>query len=113
MRGWRCARGRPGWRAADVDAAIDAGEVVVSWLCRGTLHMVHRDDYAWLHALTAAPGGRTTGAGSAQEGVKDPERAVKVVVKALAGRSDAAQRAGRTVAAAGIQARARRWSTSC
>ncbi len=27
--------------------------VVISWLCRGTLHLVRRDDLAWLHGLTA------------------------------------------------------------
>jgi hypothetical protein len=26
---------------------------VISWLCRGTLHLVAREDYPWLHALTA------------------------------------------------------------
>ena len=28
-------------------------ELVVSWLCRGTLHLVCSADYWWLHALTA------------------------------------------------------------
>jgi len=27
--------------------------MVVSWLCRGTLHLVRASDYPWLHALTA------------------------------------------------------------
>jgi hypothetical protein len=70
--------------AADVDAAIDGAEVVVSWLCRGTLHMVHRDDYAWIHALTAPPVVTMNQRRLEQEGVRDPERAVAIVLKALA-----------------------------
>jgi hypothetical protein len=31
----------------------DARELVVSWLCRGTLHLVRSVDYWWLHALNA------------------------------------------------------------
>lgn len=49
-----------GCAAADVDLALtDRRSVVVSWLCRGTLHLVRAADYPWLHALTApriAPG---------------------------------------------------------
>ena len=39
-------------RAIDVDAALNDGRLVVSWLNRGTLHLVARDDYWWLHELT-------------------------------------------------------------
>ncbi|MTD44444.1 winged helix DNA-binding domain-containing protein [Conexibacter sp. W3-3-2] len=42
-----------GLTAADVDAAMDDRTVVVSWFNRGTLHLVHRDDHAWLLGLTA------------------------------------------------------------
>jgi hypothetical protein len=49
-----------GCTAHDVDAALtDRRSLVVSWLCRGTLHLVQAADYPWLHALTApriAPG---------------------------------------------------------
>jgi len=37
------ARGAPRWSDA----------LVTSWLLRGTLHAVHRDDFWWLHALCA------------------------------------------------------------
>src|SRR4051794_21031621 len=37
------ARGAAGWSDA----------LVTSWLLRGTLHVVHRDDFWWLHALCA------------------------------------------------------------
>jgi hypothetical protein len=40
--------------ASDVDAALtDRRTLVVSWLLRGTLHLVRSTDYWWLHALTA------------------------------------------------------------
>lgn len=43
-----------GCTAHDVDAALtDRRSLVVSWLCRGTLHLVQATDYPWLHALTA------------------------------------------------------------
>jgi hypothetical protein len=43
-----------GCSASDVDAAMtQRREILVSWLCRGTLHLVRSADYWWLHALTA------------------------------------------------------------
>jgi hypothetical protein len=92
-----------GVTAADVDAALNDAEVVISWLCRGTLHMVHRDDYAWLHSLTAPPVATMNHTRLKQEGVNNPERAVKIVLQALAAdgpqlRGELAER----VAAAGI-----------
>ena len=53
-RGFRMAiRARTaGVRAADVDAALNDGRGVVSWFNRGTLHLVSREDYWWLHELT-------------------------------------------------------------
>jgi hypothetical protein len=39
---------------ARLGAMPEAGDdLVVTWLMRGTLHLVHRDDLAWLHAITA------------------------------------------------------------
>ena len=78
------ARSR-GLTAADVDTSLDKGECVVTWLNRGTLHLVLADDYPWLHALTAP----TLLAGNArrlaQEGVPPDkaERGVAAVRKAL------------------------------
>jgi Winged helix DNA-binding domain len=54
-RGFRLAvRARTvGTTAADVDAALSTSRtLVVSWLNRGTLHLVHADDFWWLHDLT-------------------------------------------------------------
>lgn len=86
-RGFRLAvRSRTdGVRAADVDAALDAGELVVGWLNRGTLHLVRRHDYWWLHALTAARQRTGNRRRLAQEGVDDVHAAngVEVVAEAL------------------------------
>jgi hypothetical protein len=72
-----------GLTRADVHAALDSGELVISWLNRGTLHLVHRDDFAWLHALTAPTTITANRRRLAQEGVTDPERGVRAIAKAL------------------------------
>lgn len=46
------ARGT-GFGASAVDAALARGELVVTWLFRGTLHLVAAEDHGWLLALTA------------------------------------------------------------
>ena len=89
LRGARLAvRSRStGLRSADVDAALADREVVVGWLNRGTLHLVRREDYWWLHALTAP----TLKSGNArrleQEGVspQQAEVAVAAVLSELEG----------------------------
>lgn len=74
-----------GTTAAEVDRLLTGGTLVVGWLMRGTLHMVDREDYWWLHGLTApgrlAANRRRLG----QEGVSpdDAERAVAVIERAL------------------------------
>ena len=53
------ARGAAG-NAAEVDAALTTDRsLVAGWLLRGTLHLVAREDYAWLHALTASQSAAT------------------------------------------------------
>ena len=73
--------------AAAVDAALDEERsLVISWLGRGTLHLVGREDYPWLLGLTA-PGRQAGGARRlAQEGIgaDDAARAVAIVERALA-----------------------------
>ena len=45
-----------GLALADIDRALtDERTLLVSWLNRGTLHLVRPDDYWWLHALTTPP----------------------------------------------------------
>lgn len=42
-----------GLTAGDVDVALtDDRTLLITWLNRGTLHLVCSEDYAWLHALT-------------------------------------------------------------
>jgi DNA glycosylase AlkZ-like len=75
-----------GLSAADVDAALARRSLVVSWLNRGTLHLVSAEDYWWLHPLTN-PQLRTGNASRlAQEGVPpdDAERGVAALRAALA-----------------------------
>ncbi len=44
-----------GVTAADVDRALsEERSLLITWLNRGTLHLVRSEDYPWLHALTAA-----------------------------------------------------------
>jgi uncharacterized protein YcaQ len=73
--------------AADVDRALSEDRsLVISWLNRGTLHLVASDDYPWLHALTAPPHFTSTMRRLAQDGVSpgEVERGVAVITAALA-----------------------------
>src|SRR5262252_8882178 len=72
--------------AADVDAALTQDRsVVVTWLNRGTLHLVRAEDYWWLHPLTTPPLLRGNARRLAQEGVppQDAERGVAVIERSL------------------------------
>ncbi len=76
-----------GLAAADVDRALTAERsAVISWLNRGTLHLVLAEDYWWLHQLTTPQlrAGITRRLG--QEGVTpdDAERGVRVIERSLA-----------------------------
>jgi hypothetical protein len=75
-----------GLTASDVDGALsDDRSVVVSWLNRGTLHLVATDDYWWLHALTTPQLRTGNGRRLRQEGVtpKDAARGIDVVADAV------------------------------
>ena len=68
-------------------AAIEGDdELVVAWLNRGTLHLVHRDDHPWLLALTAPTRFANNRRRLGQEGVspQDADRAVAIVRAAVA-----------------------------
>ncbi len=74
-----------GLTAADIDAALNGRELIVSWLNRGTLHLVASEDYAWLNALTT-PALRTgIDRRLRQEGVSAAaaERGVRAIADAL------------------------------
>jgi hypothetical protein len=76
-----------GLAASDVDRALtDERTLVVTWLNRGTLHLVRSEDLAWLHALTAPTLSATNARRLRQEGVSEAaaERAVAAIERALA-----------------------------
>lgn len=98
-----------GLTAADVDRALsEERSLLITWLNRGTLHLIRSEDYWWLHPLTAKPQLQTgcqrilarlgVSASAADAGVE-------VVAKALAadGPQTSGQLTGR-LAAAGVQA---------
>jgi len=75
-----------GLSVPDVDSALARRALIVSWLNRGTLHLVRPEDYWWLHPLTTPQLRTGNSRRLAQEGVPpdDAERAVAVVRAALA-----------------------------
>ena len=95
-----------GLSAADVDAALDDRSLVVSWLNRGTLHLVRAQDYWWLHPLTTPQMRTGNSRRLAQEGVPpdDAAKAVAVVRAALTADGPLTRAALRErVAAAGVR----------
>ncbi len=90
LRGARLAiRARTqGLTVADVDRALtEERSLLITWLNRGTLHLVPSEDYAWLHALTTPQLRSGSDRRLAQEGVSPAqvERGVATVERALAG----------------------------
>ena len=79
------ARSR-GLAASDVDRALNDRTLLITWLNRGTLHLVRSEDYPWLQALTAPRLMTSSARRLAQEGVTPTasERAVKTIERALA-----------------------------
>jgi hypothetical protein len=69
-----------------VDRALGERELLITWLNRGTLHLVRSEDYPWLHALTAPPLATAVRRRLAQDGVSPAaaDRAVAVVERVLA-----------------------------
>jgi Winged helix DNA-binding domain len=95
-----------GTTAADVDRALTDRSLLVSWLNRGTLHLVRREDWPWLHALTTPPLRTGSARRLAQEGVPpdDAERGVAAVERALADEGPLTREQLRDrVAAAGVR----------
>jgi len=73
--------------AADVDAALsDRRSLVITWLNRGTLHLVTPQDYWWLHPLTTPQLATANRRRLDQEGVTpaQAERGVQVIVDTIA-----------------------------
>jgi hypothetical protein len=75
-----------GLSAADVDRALSADRsLLITWLNRGTLHLVRSEDYPWLHALTAPRlfTGNARRLGQEGIGADDAERGVKAIERSL------------------------------
>jgi Winged helix DNA-binding domain len=75
-----------GLTAADVDRELtDRRSLLITWLNRGTLHLVRSEDYAWLHALTTPPLRTANATRLRQEGVSEiqAQRGSEVIDRAL------------------------------
>jgi len=74
-----------GVTAADVDRALGERSLLITWLNRGTLHLVRSEDYPWLHALTTPPLLTSNVRRLPQEGVgpEAAEKGVGVIERAL------------------------------
>jgi hypothetical protein len=88
-RGFRLAvRARTeGLTAADVERALgEERSLVVTWLNRGTLHLVRSEDYPWLQALTTPPLFTSSARRLRQEGVGEAaaEQAMATIERSLA-----------------------------
>src|SRR4051794_3833399 len=95
-----------GLHASDVDKALNDRQLVVSWLNRGTLHLVRTADYWWLHELTTPQLATGNATRLRQEGVDADaaERGVEAVVAALSSYGPLPRAALREhVAAAGVR----------
>jgi hypothetical protein len=76
-----------GLSAADVDRAFtEDRSLLITWLNRGTLHLVRSEDYPWLQALIAPKHFTSCRSRLSGEGVSeaDGERAMAQIEKALA-----------------------------
>lgn len=76
-----------GVTAADVDRALtEDRSLLITWLNRGTLHLVRGEDYPWLQALTTPPLRTSCSRRLRQEGVSEAEaeRALREIERVLA-----------------------------
>ncbi len=75
-----------GLAASDVDRALAARRLIVTWVNRGTLHLIRAEDYPLLQALTTPPLWTSCRTRLRQTGVEEAaaERGVETVARALA-----------------------------
>ena len=94
-----------GLHSSDIDRALDAGELVVSTLNRGTLHLVRPEDYWWLQQLTTPQLLTGSERRLMQEGVPpaDADRAIAVLEKVLTDGPATRAQLRAAVGAAGIR----------
>ena len=97
-----------GVTAADVDRALtEDRSLVVTWLNRGTLHLVRSEDYPIIQAVTTPPLRTSSERRLAQEGVppRDVERGIEAIERSLADEGPLTSDALRErIAAAGVRA---------
>ena len=74
-----------GLAASDVDRALDERRLIITWVNRGTLHLIRSEDYPLLQALTTPPLWTSCKTRLRQTGVDEAaaERGVETVAKAL------------------------------
>jgi hypothetical protein len=96
-----------GLSAADVDRALtEDRSLLITWLNRGTLHLVRSEDHPWLQAVTTPPLVTPNARRLAQEGVSPDaaDRGVAVIERALAEDGPLTRTALRDrIAAAGVR----------
>ncbi|HZE05486.1 MAG TPA: winged helix DNA-binding domain-containing protein [Solirubrobacteraceae bacterium] len=91
---------------ADIERALsEERSLLVTWLNRGTLHLVRSEDYWWLHQLTAPRLQTANARRLAQEGVTPDaaERGIAVIERALADGPLERDRLRELVASAGVR----------
>ena len=96
-----------GLTAADVDRALtEHRSLVISWLNRGTLHLVRTEDYWWLHSLLVRPQLQAAvGRRMSQIGLSasDADKGVAAVEAALASNGPLTRsQLGEVIASAGL-----------
>jgi Winged helix DNA-binding domain len=96
-----------GLTAVDVDRALtDDRSLLITWLNRGTLHLIRSEDYPWLHALTTPPLLTANARRLAQEGVTPAaaERGVAAIERSLAAEGPLTRlQLAERIAAAGVR----------
>ena len=97
-----------GVTAADVDRALtEDRSLVVTWLNRGTLHLVRSEDYPVIQAVTTPPLRTSSERRLVQEGVppRDVERGIETIERSLADEGPLTSDALRErIAATGVRA---------
>jgi Winged helix DNA-binding domain len=74
-----------GLAASDVDRALDERRLIITWVNRGTLHLIRAEDYPLLQATTTPPLWTSCRTRLKQTGVGDAaDRGVETVRRALA-----------------------------
>ncbi len=97
-----------GVTAADVNRALtEDRSLVVTWLNRGTLHLIRSEDYPMIQAVTTPPLRTGSERRLVQEGVsaRDVERGIATIVRSLTGEGPlSADQLRERVAATGVRA---------